>query len=87
MIILMKSRKMIWARHAARKKEKRKSYRSLVGKPEGQRPLGRPRRMWVDNIKIDLGEIANCGADWIFLAQDREKRRAVLNVVMNLRVP
>jgi hypothetical protein len=58
-----------------------------VGKPEGKRPLGSPRRRWVDNIKIDLLEIGWGGVDWIGLAQDRDKSRAVVNVVMNLRVP
>jgi hypothetical protein len=61
--------------------------RLLVGKPEGKRPLGRPRRRWVDNIKMDLLEIGWGGLDWIGLAQDRDKWRALVNVVMNLRVP
>jgi hypothetical protein len=59
----------------------------MVGKPEGKRPLGRPRRRWVDNIKIDLLEIGRGGVDWIGLAQDKDKWRAPLNAVMNLRVP
>jgi hypothetical protein len=67
--------------------EKRNAYRLLVGKPEGKRPLGRPRRKWVDNIKIDLLEIGWSGVDWIGLAQDRDKWRALVNAVMNLRVP
>jgi hypothetical protein len=62
--------------------EKRKAYMSLIGKPERNKPLGRPRRKWVDNIKVDLVEI-----DWIGLAQDRDKWRALMNAVMNLRVP
>jgi hypothetical protein len=57
-----------------------------VGKPEGKRPLGRPRRRWVDNIKMDLREIGWNGMDWIDLAQDREQWRALVNMVMNLRV-
>jgi hypothetical protein len=61
--------------------------RILVGKPEGKRPLGRPRRRWVDNIKMDLREIRWDGMDWIELAQDREQWRALVNTVMNLRVP
>jgi hypothetical protein len=65
--------------------KKRNAYRSLVGKPEGKRPLG--RRRWVDNIKMDLLEIGWGGVDWIGLAQDRDKWRAVVNAVMNLRVP
>jgi hypothetical protein len=67
--------------------EKTNAYRILVGKPEGKRPMGRPRRRWVDNIKIDLGEIGYDGVDWIDLAQDRDQWRALVNTVMNLRVP
>jgi hypothetical protein len=67
--------------------EKRNVCRLLVGKPEGKRPLGRPRRRWIDNIKKDLLEIGWCGVDWIGLAQDRYRRRALVNSVMNLRVP
>jgi hypothetical protein len=58
-----------------------------VGKPEGKRPLGRPRRRWVDNVRMDLVEIDWGGVDWIGLAQDRDKWRALVNAVMNLRVP
>jgi hypothetical protein len=65
--------------------EKRIVYRILVGKPEGKRPLGRPRRRWVDNIEMDLREIGWDGMDWIDLAQDRD--RALVNTVMNHRVP
>jgi hypothetical protein len=65
--------------------EKRNAYRLLVGKPEGKRPLGRPRRGWVDNIKIDPGEIGLGDVDWTALAQDRDKWRALVNAVMNLR--
>jgi hypothetical protein len=67
--------------------EKRNAYRILVGKAEGKRPLGRPRRMWVDNIKMDLREIGLDGMDWINLAQDKDQWRALVNTVMNLRVP
>jgi hypothetical protein len=67
--------------------EKRNAYRILVGKPEGRRPLGRPRRSWVDNIKMDLREIGWGGMDWVDLAQDRDQWRALVNTVMNLRVP
>jgi hypothetical protein len=63
------------------------AYRIIVGKPEGKRPLGRPRRRRVDNIKIDLKEIEWDGRDWIELAQDRDQWRALVNAVMNLRVP
>jgi hypothetical protein len=71
-------------------REKRNAYRILVGKPEGNRPLGRPRCRWVDNIKIDLREIGWDGMDWIDLAQDRDHRdqwRALVNTVMNHLVP
>jgi hypothetical protein len=66
--------------------EKRNVYRLLVGKPEGKRPLGRPRRRWIDNIKMDLLEIGFDVADWIGLAQDRYSWRALVSSVMNLRV-
>jgi hypothetical protein len=67
--------------------EKRKAYRILVGKPKGTRPLGRPKCRWVDNIKMDLREIGWGGIDWIDLAQDRDQWRALVNMIMNLRVP
>jgi hypothetical protein len=67
--------------------EKRNTYRLLVGKPEGKRPLGRPRCRWVNNIKMDLLGIGWGFVDWIGLAQDRDKCRALVNVVMNLWVP
>jgi hypothetical protein len=67
--------------------EKRNAYRILVRKPEGKRPLGRPRRRSVDNIKMDLRGIGLDGMDWIDLAQDRDRWRALVNTVMNLRVP
>jgi hypothetical protein len=66
--------------------EKRSAYTILVGRPEGRRPFGRPRRRWEDNIKMDLQEIGS-GMDWIELAQYRDRWRAVVNAVMNLRVP
>jgi hypothetical protein len=66
--------------------ERRGAYRALVGKPEGKGPLGRPRRRWEDNIKMDLKEVGG-GADWIDLAQDRDRWRSLVNAVMNLRVP
>jgi hypothetical protein len=84
---VIKSRKMRWARHVARMGEGRGAYRVLVGRPEGKRPLRRPRRRWEDNIKMDLGEIGIDGANWTRLAQDRVQRRAFVNTVMNLRVP
>jgi hypothetical protein len=67
--------------------ETRNAYRILVGKPEGKRPLGRQRRRWVDNIKMDLREIGWDGKDWLELAEDRDQWRALVNTVMNLRVP
>ena len=78
---------MRWAGHVARMGEERRVYRALLGKPEGKRPLGRPRRRWVDNIRMDLQEVG-CGyMDWIGLAQDRDGRRMLVSAVMNLRVP
>jgi hypothetical protein len=67
--------------------EETNMYRILVGKPEGKRPLGRPRRMWEDNIKMDLREIGWDGVDWNELAEERDQWRALVNMVMNLRVP
>jgi hypothetical protein len=67
--------------------EVRGAYNILVGRPEGRRPLGRPRRRWEDNIKMDLGKIGFGDADWIHLAQDRDRWRALVNTVMNLRIP
>jgi hypothetical protein len=66
---------------------KRDAYRILVGKPEGKKPLGRHRRRWEDNTSMDLREIGWGGMDWIYLAQDRDQWRALVNTVMNLRVP
>jgi hypothetical protein len=71
-IRMIKSRRMRWAGHVAQMRETRNACRILVGKPEGKRPLGRPRRRWVDNIKMDLGEIGWDGRDWIKVAQDRD---------------
>ena len=82
-----KSRGMRWAGHMARMGEERAVYRILLGKPEGRRPLVRPRRRWADNIRIDLQEVG-CGyMDWIGLAQDRDRWRTLVSAVMNLRVP
>jgi hypothetical protein len=86
-IRMIKLRSMRWAARVARIGEERNAYRLLVGKPEGKRPLGRPRRRWVDNIRMDLGEVVWGGVDWIGLAQDRNRWRAVVNSVLNLRVP
>ena len=71
----------------ARMGEGRGVHRVLVGKPEGKRPLGRPRRRWEDNIKMDLQELGFGSVDWIDLAEDRDRWRALVNAVMNLRVP
>jgi hypothetical protein len=86
-IRVIKSRRMRWAGHVARMREKRNAYRILAGKPEGKRPLGRPRRRWVDNIKMDLRERGWDGVNWIDMAQDRDQWRALVNTVLNLRVP
>jgi hypothetical protein len=85
-IRIIKSRRMRWAEHVARVGEKRNVYRLLVGKPEGKGPLGRPRRRWMDNIKMDLLERGLNVVDWIGLARDRCRWRALVNSVMNLRV-
>jgi len=84
---VIKWKRMRWARHVARMGEDRGVYRVLVGKLEGRRPLGRPRRRWVDNIRMDLQDV-RCGyMDWIGLAQDRDRWRTLVSAVMNLRVP
>jgi hypothetical protein len=84
---MIKSRRMKWARHVARMEEKMNEYRIFVGKPGEKIPLGRPRRRWVDNIKMDLGDIGWDDMDWIDLDQDRDQWRALVNKVMNHRVP
>jgi hypothetical protein len=86
-IRIMKSRRMRWAGHVARMGEKRNTYRLLVRKPEEKRPLGRPRRRWVDNIRMDLGEVGWGDVNWIGLAEDRNRWIALVNSVLNLRVP
>jgi len=84
---VIKSRIMRWAGHIARMGERRGVYRVLVGKPEGKSPLGRPRRRWEDDIKVDLQEVGCGGMDWIELAQDRDGWLALVSAIMNLRVP
>jgi hypothetical protein len=85
--IVDKSERMRWAGLVARMGEVRGTYNILIGRPEGKRPLGRPRRRWEDNIKMDLKEIGFGNVDWIHLAQDTERWRALMNTVMNLRFP
>jgi hypothetical protein len=84
---IIKSRRMRWEGHVARMGEKRNAHRLLVEKPEGKRSLRRPRRRWVDNIKMDLGEKKWDGVDWIGLSQDKNRWRALVNSVLNLQVP
>jgi hypothetical protein len=84
---VIKSRRMRWAGHVTRMGEGRGVYRVLVGRPEGKRPLGRSRRRWEDNIKLDLKVIGIDEANWIRLAQDRVQLRAFVSTVMNLRLP
>jgi hypothetical protein len=84
---VIKSRRMRWARHVARIGEGRGVYKVLVRKPKRRRPLGRHRRRWEDNIRMDLREVGCGGVDWMELAQDRDRWRALVSAVMNLRVP
>src|SRR5215471_10568443 len=81
---VVKSRRMRWARHVARMGEERGVHRVLVGKPGGKRPLGRPRRRWEDNIKLDLQEVGRSRGDWMELAQDRDGWLALLSTLRNL---
>ena len=82
-----KSIRLRWAGHVARMEQSRNAYRVLVGKPEGKRPLGRPRRRWEDNIKMDLREVGCDSGEWIAFVEDRNQWRAYVRAVMNLRVP
>ena len=84
---VVKSRRMRWAGHVVRMGEGKGVHRVLVGTPEGKRPLGRPRRRWEDNIKMDLQEVGGSCGDWMELAQDTDRWGALMSVVMNLRVP
>jgi hypothetical protein len=83
---MIKSRIMRWLGHVAHMGYRRGLYRGLVERSEGKRPLGRPRNRWEDNIKMDLQEVEWGGMDWIDLAQDRVRWRALMNVVMNIRI-
>ena len=85
--LVLSPRRMRWAGHVSRMGEKRGVYRVLVGKPERKTPLGRPRRRWVDNIRMDLQEVGCGHMDCIGLAQDRDSWRTLVSAVMNLRVP
>ena len=84
---LIKSRRMRLAGHVARVEEGRGVHKVLVGKPEGKRPVGRPRSRWEDNIKMDLQEVGKGCGDWMELAQDRDRWRSLVSTVMNCRVP
>jgi hypothetical protein len=86
-IRIIKSRRMRWAGNVPRRGEKKNACRLLVVKPEEKRPLGRPIRRWVDNSRMDLGEVGWGDVDWIGLAKDRNRWRALVNSVLNLRVP
>jgi hypothetical protein len=86
-VTVIKARRMRWAGHVVRKGKMRGAYNILVGRPEGRRPLGRLRRRWEDNIRMDLREIGFGDVDWIHLAQDRVRWWALVNTVINLRVP
>ena len=84
---VIKSRRLRWAGHVARMEEGRGVHKVLVGKPEGKRPLGRPRSRWEDNIRMDLQEVGMGCGDWMGLAQDRDRWRALVSMVMNFWVP
>ena len=86
-VLVIKSRRLRWAAHVALMGEEKGVYRVLLGKPGGRRTLGRPRRRWVDNIRMDLQEVSCVYMDWIGLAHDRDRWRTLVSAVMNLRVP
>jgi hypothetical protein len=83
----VKSRRMRWAGHVGRMGEERGVHRVLVGKPEGKRPLGRPRRIWEDHIRMDIQEVGEGSGDWMELAQDRDRWRALVSTMRDFRVP
>ena len=84
---VIKSRRMRWVGHVARMDEERGVHKVLMGKPDGKRPLGRPRRSWEDNIKMDLQEVGRGCGDWMELAHDRDRWQALVRTVMNFQVP
>jgi len=84
---VIKSRRMRWAGHVARMEDRRGAYRVLMWRPDGRGPLGRPRCRWEENLKIDIQKVGWGGMDWLALAQDRDRWRALVNAVINLRVP
>ena len=84
---VIKWRRMRWTGHVSRMEEGRCLHKDLVGNPEGKRQLGRPRRRWEDNIKMGLQELGRCCGDWMGLAEDRDRWRALVSTVMNFRVP
>ena len=83
----LKSRRLRWAGHVARMEQSRNAYRVIVGKPEGKRPLGRPRRRWEDNIRMHFREVGCAPGEWIDHVEDRDQWRAYVRAVINLRVP
>ena len=85
--VFFSNKSLVWAGHVERMGERRGVYRLLAGKPEGKRQLWRPRRRWEDNIKMNIQKVGCGSMDWIELTQDRDRWRALLNAVMNLRVP
>ena len=86
-VSVVKTRRLRWAGHIARMKEGRSAFKILTGKPTGKIPLGRPRRRWEDNIRVDLEEIGINAGNWVNSAQDRDYWRALVNAILNLRVP
>ena len=84
---VIKSRRLRWARHVARMEEGRSVFKILTGKPTGKRPLGRPKRKWEDNIRMDLEEIGISAGNWFDSAQERDYWRALVNAALNLLVP
>ena len=84
---VIKSRTLRWAGHVDRMEEERSAFKNLTGKPTGKKPLGRPRRRWEDNIRMDLEEIGINAGNWVDSAEDRNYWRALVNAALNLRVP